>query len=96
MVLRICVWALAVIATVGNILVIACRARYKHCNQVIVIGIFIMIRWPLPESVLSQFAVGALLSHNQSCAGRSPNGFLPFADRRGGLALPRSLLHSRF
>ncbi|XP_073968909.1 G-protein coupled receptor GRL101-like isoform X2 [Rhodnius prolixus] len=34
MVLRICVWALAVIATVGNILVIACRARYKHCNQV--------------------------------------------------------------
>ncbi|XP_024084029.1 G-protein coupled receptor GRL101-like isoform X2 [Cimex lectularius] len=34
MVLRVCVWALAVVATVGNLLVIACRARYKHCNQV--------------------------------------------------------------
>ncbi|KAF6202512.1 hypothetical protein GE061_002908 [Apolygus lucorum] len=34
MVLRVCVWALALVATVGNLMVIACRARYKHCNQV--------------------------------------------------------------
>nr|XP_024218051.1 G-protein coupled receptor GRL101-like [Halyomorpha halys] len=33
-VLRICVWILALVATVGNIMVIAWRARYKHCNQV--------------------------------------------------------------
>ncbi|XP_075225702.1 G-protein coupled receptor GRL101-like [Lycorma delicatula] len=34
LVLRVCVWVLATVATFGNILVIAWRSRYKHCNQV--------------------------------------------------------------
>ncbi|RZF48230.1 hypothetical protein LSTR_LSTR006197 [Laodelphax striatellus] len=33
-VLRICVWVLAIVATLGNVLVIMWRSRYKHCNQV--------------------------------------------------------------
>lgn len=34
LVLRVCVWVLASVAILGNILVIACRASYKHTNQV--------------------------------------------------------------
>ncbi|KAG8291160.1 hypothetical protein J6590_067597 [Homalodisca vitripennis] len=34
MVLRLCVWLLAGVATVGNVLVIVWRTRYSHCNQV--------------------------------------------------------------
>ncbi|XP_054287208.1 G-protein coupled receptor GRL101-like [Macrosteles quadrilineatus] len=34
LVLRLCVWLLAGVATVGNILVIVWRTRYTHCNQV--------------------------------------------------------------
>ncbi|KAG8305466.1 hypothetical protein J6590_069358 [Homalodisca vitripennis] len=33
MVLRLCVWLLAGVATVGNVLVIVWRTRYTHCNQ---------------------------------------------------------------
>jgi hypothetical protein len=32
--LRICVWVLGVLATFGNILVIAWRIRFKHTNKV--------------------------------------------------------------
>lgn len=34
LVLRLCVWLLAGVATVGNVLVIVWRTRYSHCNQV--------------------------------------------------------------
>ncbi|XP_021913188.1 G-protein coupled receptor GRL101-like isoform X3 [Zootermopsis nevadensis] len=34
LVLRICVWVLGVLATLGNILVIGWRMRFKHTNQV--------------------------------------------------------------
>ncbi|KAL1129017.1 hypothetical protein AAG570_013549, partial [Ranatra chinensis] len=34
LVLRVCVWALALVAIFGNLLVIGWRAKYKHCNQV--------------------------------------------------------------
>lgn len=34
LVLRLCVWLLAGVATVGNVLVIVWRVRYSRCNQV--------------------------------------------------------------
>jgi len=70
-VLRVCIWILAVVAITANLLVIVFRAKYKHTNQVhsflivnLALGDFLMGSYLLVIAVVDWYYRGVYFIHD--------------------------------
>lgn len=71
MVLRVCIWILAVVAITANLMVIIFRAKYKHTNQVhsflivnLALGDFLMGSYLLVIAIVDWYYRGVYFIHD--------------------------------